>query len=706
MASRNRASLVVGVAAAAALALAGCGTTGGGSATPSAQPVKTEIGPGEGQLSILGWPGYVEDGSNDPAVDWVTPFETQTGCKVSFKPFGTSDEAVTLMRTGQYDVVSASGDASLRLIAGNDVEPVNMSLLKNYPDVYPFLKDKAWNTVDGKNYGMPHGWGANLLMYSVDTVTPAPTSWRAVFDDAAQHSGKVTAYDSPIYIADAAVYLMAHKPELGIKNPYALDKDQLAASVELLKQQRQHVGEYWSDVVKEVQAFASGSTVVGTTWQVGANIAVDERDQCGDPAPRRGRHRLVGHVDDRFGVQEQELRLPVARLHRQPRGQRGGGGVLRRIAGQPQGLRPDQGQGALRDLPLRRRGLRGADLVLDHPGGQMPGRPHRRQVHGLLGVDEGLDRDQGLTMTLQTQHPVPGAPPAAAAVPRPKAHRFSALLHRSPNLRLAGLVTAPAGWLVLVYIAALAALLITAFWTVDTFTGKVSTEWTTENVVTVLTDPVYQRITLRTLWIAIAVTLIDLVLALPMAFFIAKVASPRWQKLLVVAVLMPLWASYLVKAYAWRNVLADGGLLEWLGAPIGLESPGYGETAVILTLAYIWLPFMILPIYAGFDRVPDSLLEASGDLGAKPLTTMRLVMFPLLVPSIIAGTIFTFSLSLGDYITAQIVGGTTQMLGTVVYANVGAANNLPFAAAVSLVPIAIITLYLFIVRRSGALNSL
>ena len=287
MASRNRASLVVGVAAAAALALAGCGTTGGGSASPSAQPVKTEIGPGEGQLSILGWPGYAEDGSNDPAVDWVT-FETETGCKVNFKPFGTSDEAVTLMRTGQYDVVSASGDASLRLIAGNDVEPVNMSLLKNYPDVYPFLKDKALEHRGRQEYGMPHGWGANLLMYSVDTVTPAPTSWRAVFDDAAQHSGKVTAYDSPIYIADAAVYLMAHKPELGIKNPYALDQDQLAASVELLKQQRQHVGEYWSDVVKEVQAFASGSTVVGTTWQVGANIAVENGTNVETLLPEEG----------------------------------------------------------------------------------------------------------------------------------------------------------------------------------------------------------------------------------------------------------------------------------------------------------------------------------------------------------------------------------------------------------------------------------
>ena len=309
-------------------------------------------------------------------------------------------------------------------------------------------------------------------------------------------------------------------------------------------------------------------------------------------------------------------------------------------------------------------------------------------------------------MAQQIQQLPPGPPKSAGAVPRAKANSVSALLHRSPRLRLAGLLTAPALWLILVYVAALAALLVTAFWTVDTFTGEVSTEWTTENIVTVLTDPVYQRITLRTLWIAVAVTVIDMILALPIAFFIAKVAPARWEKLLVVAVLMPLWASDLVKAYAWRNVLAECGLLEWLGAPIGLSSPGYGETAVILTLSYIWLPYMILPIYAGFDRVPDSLLEASGDLGAKPLATMRLVMLPLLVPSIIAGTIFTFSLSLGDYITAQIVGGTTQMLGTVIYANVGAANNLPFAAAVSLVPIAIIMFYLFVVRRTGALNSL
>ena len=311
-------------------------------------------------------------------------------------------------------------------------------------------------------------------------------------------------------------------------------------------------------------------------------------------------------------------------------------------------------------------------------------------------------------MALQMQ---PGATPGAGTppghpVPRAKKNTFSALLNRSPRLRLAGLLTAPAGWLILVYIAALAALLITALWTVDTFTGKVSTTWSLDNIIQVLTDPVYQIITLRTIWIALAVTVIDMVIAVPIAFFIAKVATANWQKILVVAVLMPLWASYLVKAYAWRNVLADGGLLEWLGAPIGVTSPGYSETAVILTLAYIWLPYMILPIHAGFEKVPDSLLEASSDLGAKPLATMRLVMLPILVPSIIAGTIFTFSLSLGDYITAQIVGGTTQMLGTVVYANVGAANNLPFASAVSLIPIVIIMIYLFVVRRTGALNNL
>lgn len=246
--------------------LAGCGTTQG--TTGSGTDAPTELGELEGQVSLLAWPGYVEDGSNDPTVDWVSAFEDETGCQVTSKSYGTSDEAFNLMKTGEYDVVAASGDASLRLVAAGDVAPVNTDLLPNYDGIYDFLKMQSWNSVDGVSYGIPHGYGANLLMYNTDVVTPAPTSWDVVFDKSAQYKGKVTAYDSPIYIADAAVYLMAHQPELGIENPYALDETQLAAAVDLLKQQRQNIGEYWSDYLKEIQAFETGDTVVGTTWQV------------------------------------------------------------------------------------------------------------------------------------------------------------------------------------------------------------------------------------------------------------------------------------------------------------------------------------------------------------------------------------------------------------------------------------------------------
>src|SRR6476620_7618232 len=209
------------LAGAALLALvSGCGTSGGGGSsssnggfTPPDLPMKKSIGSMEGEVNILAWPGYAEDGSNDKTVDWVTPFEKQTGCQANVKVFNTSDEAVKLMQTGQYDVVSASGDASLRLIASGDAAPVNTDLIKSYPDIVPFLKDRAWNSVDGQMYGVPHGWGANLLSYNTDVVKPAPTSWSAVFDDASKYPGKVTAYDSPIYIADAGLYLMKHQPD-------------------------------------------------------------------------------------------------------------------------------------------------------------------------------------------------------------------------------------------------------------------------------------------------------------------------------------------------------------------------------------------------------------------------------------------------------------------------------------------------------------
>jgi len=252
-------ALIVGLA----LALSGCASSGNTGATKL-----KALGANEKTLSLLGWPGYAEDGSNDPKVDWVTPFEKQTGCQVTFKPYGTSDEALNLFKSGDYDVIAASGDATLRLIASGDVQPLNTDLIPNYKNVYPFLKGQAWNTVNGETYGVPHGYGANLLMYNTDVVKPAPTSWNVVFDKASAYKGKVTAYDSPIYIADAALYLMAHKPELKITNPYSLDTTQLAAAVDLLKAQKANIGEYWSDYLKSIDSFTTGNSVVGTTWQV------------------------------------------------------------------------------------------------------------------------------------------------------------------------------------------------------------------------------------------------------------------------------------------------------------------------------------------------------------------------------------------------------------------------------------------------------
>ena len=276
----------------AATVLAGCsGNTksgGGSEAAPKLEPA-TSVGAGEGQLNLIAWPGYAEDGSNDPKVDWVHPFEKETGCKVNIKIGNTSDEMVQLMRTGQYDGLSASGDATLRLIYAGDVAPVNTALVPNYASIAPFLKDKAWNSVDGQMYGIPHGWGANLLMYNTDVVKGAPDTWGAVFPGAPEYKGKVTAYDSPIYIADAALYLSKTKPELGIKNPYALTSEQLNAAVDLLKAQRANIGEYWSDYTKAVQAFESGTSVIGTSWQVIANmIKSDDKVKIATVLPKEG----------------------------------------------------------------------------------------------------------------------------------------------------------------------------------------------------------------------------------------------------------------------------------------------------------------------------------------------------------------------------------------------------------------------------------
>ncbi|MFM8791505.1 MAG: extracellular solute-binding protein, partial [Solirubrobacterales bacterium] len=265
---------------------AGCG----GSSDSSSGDEMQQLGKGEGQVNLIAWPGYVEDGSTDPDVDWVSDFENQTGCKVNTKVAATSDEMVTLMRTGQYDGVSASGDATLRLIEGGDVDPVNTDLIPNYADVFPDLKDQPHNSVDGQPYGVPHGRGANLLMWNTEKISPAPTSWSAVFDpkEMENYKGKVTAYDSPIYIADAALYLKETQPDLGIDNPYELDEKQFQAAVDLLKTQGEYVGEYWSDYTKQIEAFANDSSQVGTTWQVIVNLLGDEDATVDAILPKEG----------------------------------------------------------------------------------------------------------------------------------------------------------------------------------------------------------------------------------------------------------------------------------------------------------------------------------------------------------------------------------------------------------------------------------
>jgi len=280
-----------------------------------------------------------------------------------------------------------------------------------------------------------------------------------------------------------------------------------------------------------------------------------------------------------------------------------------------------------------------------------------------------------------------------------------AFWYRHPRLRLSGLLAAPMAWLVVVYLGSLAALFLTAFWTVDGFTSALVRTFTFDNFIEAFTTAAYLQTMARTVGIAVAVTVLCVAIGFPLAFFIARVASRRWQPLLVALILTPLWASYLVKVYAWRAMLLpEGGVLQSLLGPLHLSSPGYGLVGVIITLTYLWLPYMVLPVYAGLSRLPQSLLDASGDLGARNWRTFRSIVLPIVFPSIVAGSIFTFSLSLGDYITAQIVGGQTVMLGNIVQQNY--VTNLPFAAAIATLPVITVLAYLAAVRRTGALENL
>jgi putative spermidine/putrescine transport system permease protein len=281
--------------------------------------------------------------------------------------------------------------------------------------------------------------------------------------------------------------------------------------------------------------------------------------------------------------------------------------------------------------------------------------------------------------------------------------RLSTFFFRHPRVRLAALLALPVGWLVVVYFGSLVVLLMSAFWTVDSFTSQIVREFTLDNFRRIFETPVFRDVAWRTVKMAGLVTIADILLAFPLAYYMARVASPRTRNLLVVAVLMPLWASYLVKAYAWRTMLSAQGAINWALDPVGVQFNGYSSTGLLIVFTYLWLPFMVLPIYAGLERIPSSLLEASADLGAKSVRTFFRVVLPLVFPAVVAGSIFTFSLTLGDYIAPGLIA-SEQFIGTVIYQTRSTA--LPTAAAYSLVPIVVILGYLLVARRLRAFESL
>lgn len=285
--------------------------------------------------------------------------------------------------------------------------------------------------------------------------------------------------------------------------------------------------------------------------------------------------------------------------------------------------------------------------------------------------------------------------------------RTSAFLFRHPRTKLSLSLGAPLAWFIVVYLGSLVVLFATAFWHLDVFTTEIVRGFTLDNFQELLENDVYRTITLRTMGIALAVTVTDIVLSFPLAYYAARLATPRMRNLLLIAVVLPLWANYLVRVFAWKTILTPSGFLNWLIELTGAGSLQLGRSnwSVWLTFVYLWLPFTLLPIYAALERIPGSFLEASNDLGAKGWTTFRSVVFPLILPGIVAGSIFSFSLTLGDYIAPELVGNT-QFIGNVIYDNVGIAGNIPFAAAYAMVPVAIMAIYLLLAKRGGAFEAL
>jgi putative spermidine/putrescine transport system permease protein len=294
-------------------------------------------------------------------------------------------------------------------------------------------------------------------------------------------------------------------------------------------------------------------------------------------------------------------------------------------------------------------------------------------------------------------------------IPGGGASRVSAALYRRPWARASLLLTPPLAWFTLIYLASLAILLITAFWRINPFTTNIERVWGVGNFRTIFSNPTYRAIIARTVGMAAGVSIVDAILAVPFAYYMARIASPRTRTFLFVAVLLPLWASYLARVYAWLLIFTHDGVLNWTLGKLGLGPVGlaYTNTAVFIVFCYVWLPFMVIPVYAAVERIPTSYIEASSDLGGRQWRTARSVILPLALPGVIAGSIFTFSLTLGDFVTPILIGGAgSSLIGKVVEENVGVASNVPFAAAFAMIPVAVMAIYLFTAKRLGAFEAL
>jgi putative spermidine/putrescine transport system substrate-binding protein len=602
-----------------------------------------------GTLNLIAWEGYTQP-------QWVKPFVKNTGCAVHAKYAGTSDEMVALMRSGggsQYDLVSASGDASLRLIYGKDVQPIDTSKIPDFKNFGKAFQSPPNNTVGGKHYGVSLQWGPNLLLYNTQKVKPAPTSWASIYDS--KYKGKITVPDNPIQIADAALYLKSSQPSLGIKDPYELNKTQFNAAVSLLKKQKPLIKKYWALASDEIDLFKNGDAWIGATWPLTTATLEEAKAPVKDLIPKEG---ATGWLDT-WMVSAHTKNLDCA---------------YKWLAWISTPKVQAQQAVSYQETPVNSKAcpimnkLSAGSCVKYHANAPLK---YFKQIYFWKTpvADCGNGKKDCMDYTKW--------PPVGA---------FAA-----------------------VYVAALVALFVSAFWTVDVFTSQTIHTWTWANFSQLWHGGTYRTVTFRTIGIAAAVTLTDALIAFPFAYFMARLAGPRLRAVLFILVTLPLWASYLARVYAWRLILNNDGLLNWTLDKLGLPPAGiaYTNTAMWIVFSYIWLPFMIMPVYAALERIPHSYIEASRDLGAKGARTLRSVILPLALPGLVAGSIFTFSLTLGDFITPVLIGGpSSQFIGNVVYDSALGSSNLPFAAAFAVVPVVVMGAYLLIARRLGASEAL